>query len=153
MAVLEDVASTFRLMAHNKGLTLRHEVAHLPKVLGDAPKLVQVFSNLLSNAIKYTPKGEVGVRAVATSDRVEVLVHDSGIGLTKEEQGQLFTKFFRGRDPVVADSGGTGLGLVIAKAIVEKHQGTIDVESRPGDGTRFRVILPAAAPASAEPAA
>jgi PAS domain S-box-containing protein len=153
VAVLEDVASTFRLMAHNKGLTLRHEVANLPKVVGDAPRLVQVFSNLLSNAIKYTPKGEVGVRAVATSDRVEVVVHDSGIGLTKEEQGQLFTKFFRGRDPVVADSGGTGLGLVIAKAIVEKHQGTIDVESRPGDGTRFRVILPAAAPASAEPAA
>jgi PAS domain S-box-containing protein len=153
VAVLGDVASTFRLMAHNKGLTLRHEVANVPKVLGDAPRLVQVFSNLLSNAIKYTPKGEVGVRAVATNDRVEIVVHDSGIGLTQEEQAQLFTKFFRGRDPVVADSGGTGLGLVIAKAIVEKHQGTIDVESRPGEGTRFRVILPMAASASAEPAA
>jgi signal transduction histidine kinase len=153
MAVLEDVASTFRLMAHNKGLTLRHEVANLPQVLGDAPRLVQVFSNLLSNAIKYTPKGEVGIRAVVTNDQVEVVVHDSGIGITQEEQAQLFTKFFRGRNPVVTDSGGTGLGLVIAKAIIEKHQGRIEVESRPGEGTRFRVIFPVAARARAEPAA
>jgi PAS domain S-box-containing protein len=150
-AVLEDVASTFRLMAHNKGLTLRHEVPPLPRIPGDAPRLVQVFSNLLSNAIKYTPQGEVGIRAIPTGDGVEVVVHDSGIGLTQEEQAQLFTKFFRGRDPVVADSGGTGLGLVIAKAIVEKHQGTIHVESSPGKGTRFRVVFPATAPASAEP--
>ena len=151
VAVLEDVASTFRVMAHNKGLTLRHEVPVLPRIRGDAARLVQVFSNLLSNAIKYTPRGEVGIRASATGDRVEVVVHDSGIGLTPEEQGQLFTKFFRGRDPVVADSGGTGLGLVIAKAIVQKHQGTIGMESNPGEGTRFRVVLPAVPPASAEP--
>jgi PAS domain S-box-containing protein len=151
--VLEDVASTFRLMAHTKGLTLRQEVPQLPQILGDAPRLIQVFSNLLSNAIKYTPRGEVGIRAVATGDRVEVVVHDSGIGLTPEEQGQLFTKFFRGRDPVVADSGGTGLGLVIVKAIVEKHRGIIDVESRAGEGTRFRVNFPQMAPASAQPAA
>jgi PAS domain S-box-containing protein len=152
-AVLEDVASTFRLMAHTKGLTLHHVVGNVPKVLGDAPRLVQVFSNLLSNAIKYTPKGEVGIRAVVANDRVEVVVHDTGIGLTQEDQGQLFTKFFRGRNPVVTDSGGTGLGLVIARAIVEKHQGTIDVESRSGEGTRFRVTLPVAALAPAEPAA
>jgi signal transduction histidine kinase len=143
-AVLEDVVSTFRVMARNKGLTLRQEVAGLPKVLGDASRLVQVFSNLLSNAIKYTPKGEVGVKAIVTSGGVEVVVHDTGVGLTKEEQEQLFTKFFRGKNPVVAESGGTGLGLVIAKAIVETHKGTIDFESRPGEGTRFRVVLPLA---------
>jgi PAS domain S-box-containing protein len=152
-AVLEDVASTFRLMAHSKGLTLRHEVADVSKVLGDAPRLVQVFSNLLSNAIKYTPSGEIGIRAGLAQNRVEVVVHDTGIGLTPDEQSQLFTKFFRGRNPVVTDSGGTGLGLVIAKAIVEKHQGTIDVDSRPGEGTRFRVTLPVVAAAAVEPAA
>lgn len=152
-AVLEDVMSTFRVMAHNKGLALRQDLATLPKVLGDAPRLVQVFSNLVSNAIKYTPKGEVGVKAVSTERGVEILVYDSGIGVTPEEQKQLFTKFFRGRNPVVADSGGTGLGLVIAKAIVEKHQGTIEVESRPGEGTRFAVLLPVAPQDAAEPAA
>jgi PAS domain S-box-containing protein len=149
-AVLVDVVSTFRVMARNKGLTLHQEVASLPKVLGDASRLVQVFSNLMSNAIKYTPKGEVGIKAIVTSGGVEVVVHDTGVGLTKEEQEQLFTKFFRGKNPVVADSGGTGLGLVIAKAIVETHRGTIDFESRPGEGTRFRVVLPVAPQATPE---
>ena len=149
-AVLEDVVSTFRVMARNKGLTLRQEVASLPKVLGDASRLVQVFSNLMSNAIKYTPKGEVGVKAIMTGGGVEVVVHDTGVGLTKEEQEQLFTKFFRGKNPVVAETGGTGLGLVIAKAIVETHKGTIDFESRPDEGTRFRVVLPLAPPATPE---
>jgi signal transduction histidine kinase len=94
------------------------------------------------NAIKYTPEGEVGIRARLAQSGVEVVVHDSGIGLSKDEQAQLFTKFFRGRNPVVTDSGGTGLGLVIAKAIVEKHHGTIEVASVPGEGTHFRVLLP-----------
>jgi two-component system sensor histidine kinase VicK len=141
-AVLEEVATTFRMMADNKGLVFRYEVGPLPSILGDGPRLVQVFSNLLSNAIKYTPQGEVGLTAAATGAGVEVSVYDSGIGLTDEELARLFTKFFRGRHPVVTESGGTGLGLVIAKAIVEKHGATIDVESRPGQGTRFRVILP-----------
>ena len=153
VAVLKEVAATFRVMAHNKGLTLRQDVANLPKVVGDSARLVQVFSNLVSNAIKYTPQGEVGIRAVAVHNGVEVVVHDSGIGLTDEEQTQLFTKFFRGRNPVVTESGGTGLGLVIVKAIVEKHHGTINVESRPGEGTRFRVVLPIVPSAPAEPAA
>jgi PAS domain S-box-containing protein len=152
-AVLEEVAATFRVMAHNKGLAMRHDVASLPKIVGDASRLVQVFSNLVSNAIKYTPKGEVGIRAVLAADGVEVVVHDSGIGMSQEELAQLFTKFFRGSSPVVAESGGTGLGLVIAKAIVEKHQGTIRVESQPGEGTRFRVLLPVAPSAVAETAA
>jgi signal transduction histidine kinase len=86
-------------------------------------------------------------------DGVEVVVHDTGIGLTAEEHSQLFTKFFRGRNPVVSESGGTGLGLVIVKAIVEKHQGAIDVETRPGEGTSFRIVLPVAPQATAESAA
>jgi signal transduction histidine kinase len=152
-AVLEDVAATFRAMAQAKGLVFNADIGSLPTIMGDGPRLVQVFSNLVSNAIKYTPKGEVGIRATAGQDAVEVEVHDSGIGLNQGEQAQLFTKFFRGRNPVVADSGGTGLGLVIAKAIIEKHQGTILVESRPGEGTCFRVILPVGKPGAVEPAA
>jgi PAS domain S-box-containing protein len=152
-AVLEDVLSTFRVMAHTKGIALRQEIATLPKVMGDAARLVQVFTNLVSNAIKYTPKGEVGIRAISIDGGVEVVVYDTGIGLTKEEHGQLFTKFFRGRNPIVTESGGTGLGLVIVKAIVETHGGSIGVESLPGEGTRFRVFLPVDAPAPAQSAA
>jgi two-component system capsular synthesis sensor histidine kinase RcsC len=141
-AVLEDVAVTFRPLAQAKGLAFRSHIDSVPVLMGDGPRLVQVFSNLVSNAIKYTPDGEVGIRARRAQSGVEVVVHDSGIGLSREEQAQLFTKFFRGRHRIVADSGGTGLGLVIAKAIVEKHGGMIEVASVPDEGTHFRVVLP-----------
>lgn len=146
-AVLADVGATFRHEAYTKGLVLREEVPELPLVRGDKARLIQVFCNLVSNAIKYTPKGEIGIRAAPGADGVEVIVYDSGIGLTPEERAQLFTKFFRGSNPVVTESRGTGLGLVIAKAILQAHNATIDVESRPGEGTRFRVVLPLNGPA------
>ena len=88
------------------------------------------------------------MRAKADGGHILIEVYDTGIGLSPADQSGLFTKFFRGRDPVVADSGGTGLGLVIAKAIVEKHQGTISVESGTNGGSRFRVMLPTQLPFS-----
>jgi two-component system, OmpR family, sensor histidine kinase VicK len=141
-AVLGDVAGTFRAMAQAKGLAFQEEIDLLPLIMGDGPRLVQVFSNLVSNAIKYTPAGGIGIRARTNANHINVEVYDSGIGLSSAEQAQLFTKFYRGQNAVVAESGGTGLGLVIAKAIVEKHHGTIRVESRPDRGTCFRVTLP-----------
>jgi PAS domain S-box-containing protein len=141
-ALLQDVAKTFRSMAESKGLDLHVQIDRLPTITGDGPRLVQVFSNLVSNAIKYTPSGEVGIRARVAQNGVEVIVLDSGIGLSSDEQGQLFTKFFRARNPIVIESGGTGLGLVIAKGIIEKHHGTIEVASVVGEGTHFRVVLP-----------
>jgi signal transduction histidine kinase len=140
--VLDDVASTFRTMAHTKGLVFREEIPSLPQVQGDSARLVQVFSNLVSNAIKYTPSGEVGILAAVTPAGVEVTVHDTGIGLSREEHSQLFSRFFRGQNSVVTEAGGTGLGLVIAKAIIGRHHGTIEVDSSPGEGSRFRVTLP-----------
>jgi PAS domain S-box-containing protein len=141
-AVLRDVAATFRYQAHAKGMVLREEIPDLPRVRGDANRLVQVFGNLLSNAVKYTPSGEIGIKASRGEGVVEVIVHDSGVGLAPAEQRQLFTKFFRSSNPVVSNSSGTGLGLVIAKAILEAHSGDITVDSRPAEGTRFRVVLP-----------
>jgi PAS domain S-box-containing protein len=141
-AVLADVAATFRHEAYTKGLEFRNEVSQLPFIRGDKARLIQVFCNLISNAIKYTPKGEIGIQASPVPDGVEVIVHDSGIGLTPEDQARLFTKFFRGNNPVVTESRGTGLGLVIAKAILQAHNATIDVDSSPGQGTSFRVLLP-----------
>jgi PAS domain S-box-containing protein len=142
-AVLRDVSATFRMEAMRHGLTFEEELVELPRVVGDRDRLIQVFGNLISNAIKYTPAGVVGVRARPTYGAVEVVVHDTGVGMTAEEQRQLFTKFFRSRDRTGPDPGGTGLGLVIAKGIVEGHGGTLSVESEPGVGTRFRVALPA----------
>jgi signal transduction histidine kinase len=111
-------------------------------VVGDQDRLIQVFANLVSNAIKYTARGEIGVRAARRDGRVIVVVHDTGIGISAEDRPQLFSKFFRSQDRAVRDAGGTGLGLVIAKGIVERHGGSIEVESEKGVGTRFTVSLP-----------
>jgi PAS domain S-box-containing protein len=153
VAVLADVGATFRHEAYTQGLVFREAVPPLPLVRGDKARLIQVFCNLVSNAIKYTPKGEIGIRAAPVADGVEVIVHDSGIGLTPQERSQLFTKFFRGSNPVVTESRGTGLGLVIAQAILQAHKATIDVESRPGEGSQFRVVLPLSDRSAAGPPA
>jgi PAS domain S-box-containing protein len=140
--VLADVLATFRYQAREKGLLITEQIAELPLIEGDKARLIQVFCNLVSNAIKYTPAGEVGITAAAVPEGVQVVVYDTGIGLTAEDQSKLFTKFFRGSNPVVTDSRGTGLGLVIARAILQSHHATIAVESRLGKGTRFIVVLP-----------
>jgi PAS domain S-box-containing protein len=142
-AVLREVSATFRVEATRRGLGFQEELAELPPVVGDRDRLIQVFGNLVSNAIKYTTAGAVGISARPTYGAVEVVVHDTGVGMTAEEQRQLFTKFFRSRDRTGPDPGGTGLGLVIAKGIVEGHGGTLGVASEPGVGSRFRVVLPA----------
>jgi PAS domain S-box-containing protein len=142
VAVLADVAATFRHQADGKGLTFKEDFEELPLIQGNKGRLIQVFCNLVSNAIKYTPQGEVGIKVTSAVNGVQVVVHDTGIGLTPEEQSKLFTKFFRGTNPIVRDSRGTGLGLVIARAILQAHHATINVESRPGLGSRFLVLLP-----------
>jgi PAS domain S-box-containing protein len=141
-AVLRDVASTFRLEAERKGLDFREEIPDRLVVIGDRDRLTQVFANLISNAIKYTQHGEVGVRAGRRDTRVAVVVHDTGVGISTDDRAQLFSKFFRSADPAVRDARGTGLGLVIAKGIVERHGGRIDVDSEKGSGSRFTVLLP-----------
>src|SRR5262245_11977658 len=142
-AVLREVSATFRIEATRRELAFREELDGLPPVVGDRDRLIQLFGNLVSNAIKYTRTGEVCVAARPAYGTVEVVVHDTGVGMTPEEQRQLFTKFFRSRDRSGPDPGGTGLGLVIVKGIVEAHGGTLGVESRPGVGTDIRVVLPA----------
>jgi len=140
--VLRGVVSTFRHEAERKGLGFGEEIADRLVVVGDQDRLIQVFANLVSNAIKYTARGEIGVRAARRDGRVIVVVHDTGIGISAEDRPQLFSKFFRSQDRAVRDAGGTGLGLVIAKGIVERHGGSIEVESEKGAGTRFTVSLP-----------
>jgi PAS domain S-box-containing protein len=142
-AVLREVSTTFQIEATRHGLAFKEDLPQLPAVVGDRDRLIQVFGNLVSNAIKYTRAGEVGVAARPTYGAVEVVVHDTGVGMTPEVQRQLFTKFFRSRDRAGPDPGGTGLGLVIVKGIVEGHGGTLAVASEPGVGTRVRVTLPA----------
>lgn len=112
-------------------------------LLGDAAQLERVLLNLASNAVKFTPKGG-SVRLVAEGDdeRAQVTVVDTGIGIPADEQPRLFTRFFRSSTARSAAVPGTGLGLVIARSIVEAHGGTVELVSAEGEGTVVTVTLP-----------
>jgi signal transduction histidine kinase/HAMP domain-containing protein len=115
----------------------------LPSVRGDADRITQVLMNLISNGIKYTPEGgAVTVRVAYQDDFVTTRVTDTGIGISKQDQSRLFEKFFRADNSSTRETGGTGLGLPITKAIVEKSGGGIWVESEPGKGSTFTFTLP-----------
>jgi signal transduction histidine kinase len=109
--------------------------------------LQEALSNLISNAVKYTPDGgEISVWTERGREPHTIMlgVSDTGIGLSVEDQGRLFTKFFRSADPRVQRERGTGLGLALTHALVTRIGGTIAVDSQPGRGTTFRLTLPAA---------
>ena len=114
----------------------------VPSVRGDAERLRQIFGNLIENAVKYSPAGApVEVRVTQSNGAVSVSVRDSGPGIKAEDQRVIFEKFGRVTGP--AAKPGTGLGLYIARSIVETHGGTIMVSSTPGRGATFTVNLPA----------
>lgn len=144
LAVLARYAMEgLRASAETKGLDLRLELANdLPLVAGDPIRLRQMIGNLVENAIKYTPPGgKVLLEAEAEGDQVIMRVVDTGPGIPATDQPYLFDKFYRGSN-VDDQSTGTGLGLSIVKSIVDNHSGRIWVESSPGEGTVFTVVLP-----------
>jgi signal transduction histidine kinase len=121
----------------------------LPAVMGDPLALKHALANLVSNAAKYGLRDDrwIGISASregsAAHPAVEIRVADHGPGIPPEEQGQIFDPFFRGKKAVADQVHGTGLGLNLAKKIVEAHGGSIRVKSEPAKGTEFIVRLPA----------
>jgi two-component system, OmpR family, phosphate regulon sensor histidine kinase PhoR len=142
--VLEQNIALIRSRAENQNVTLRLELPpELPLIQADPRSMEEVFSNLISNAINYSPEGgEVRVSVISHGDYLAVLVSDTGIGIEPEEISKIFDKFYRVKHPKTRQVIGTGLGLAIVKGIVESHRGSIEVESQPGVGTTFRVLLP-----------
>jgi signal transduction histidine kinase/CHASE3 domain sensor protein len=140
--VRETVESTAAL-ARSRELDLRPDLREVPALSGDRERLSQLVGNLVGNAIKFTPAGgHVTVRTFAAGGNAVVEVEDTGIGIPPAEQSQLFQRFFRSSTATEHAIPGTGLGLVISRAIAEAHGGSIEVRSRPGEGTCFRVELP-----------
>jgi len=115
-------------------------------VEGDKRKLREAISNLVSNALKYSPPGEdVTVRVDRRDDAVHVAVEDDGPGLNEKDQQRMFVPFQRLSAEPTGDEGSSGLGLYIVKQIVETHDGEIEVDSVPGEGSTFTLVLPATA--------
>lgn len=141
----EGVVRQHAGMAQAKSLSLRLRVQGEAGAqrIGDAPRLRQVLTNLVGNAIKFTDRGGVAVRLTLESDsRVVVEVEDSGIGLSEADAQRVFAPFVQLDDGIARRSEGSGLGLSISRGIIKAMQGELDLSSRPGVGSTFRVSVP-----------
>ena len=147
--LLKDALKTQLALAGHKRLRVITDLApDLPqRVYGDPLRLRQIVSNIVSNAVKFTSEGSVTLRAVALGStldghtRVQIEVVDTGIGIAPEHQQQIFEKFTQADSSISRRFGGTGLGLAITHGLVEAQGGTIELESQPGAGSTFRVML------------
>jgi CheY-like chemotaxis protein len=149
-ASLDQAAALFAPQARAKGveLTVEWDEASPLAVSADAGRLRQILANLLSNAVKFTERGAVRVRATPADlggrAGVAILVADTGAGIAPERVAYLFQPFSQVDDSTTRSQGGTGLGLAISRRLAELMGGKLDVTSRPGEGSVFRLLLPAA---------
>jgi signal transduction histidine kinase len=115
----------------------------LPEVKIDVEKIKLAIQNFLENAIRYTkPGGEVIISLKYLEGKIEFSIKDTGVGISKDQQARVFTKFFRGANVIRMETEGSGLGLFIAKNIIEAHGGRIWFESEEGKGATFYFTLP-----------
>jgi signal transduction histidine kinase len=126
--------------------TSRHQIVvdfpeNFPVILADETRLEQVLSNLIGNSIKYSPGGEIRISGQVRADSVIVCVSDQGPGVAPEDIPHIFDRFYRAPD-MARNTKGAGLGLYLARAIIEAHQGRIWVDTAPGQGVRFCFSLP-----------
>jgi signal transduction histidine kinase len=140
---LMAVLLPWRAAAHDKDQTWRAAVPpDLPPLSIDPDRMAQVIGNLLSNAVKYSPRGaSIAVSAEADETAVRITVSDTGPGIAPEEQALVFEPFYRSRHPQ-RFSEGLGLGLSIARSLVEAHGGRLTLASTPGEGSAFTIELP-----------
>lgn len=151
--VIAQASEEVRPQAEGRGQRLVCELGELPVIEGDDQRLHQVLTSLLENAIKFTPEGgAIALRARAEAGRVRVEVEDDGPGIAPEALSRLFEPFSQLDMGTTRQAGGVGVGLAIAKALVEAHGGEIGVESRVGCGSTFWLTLPSSGACEAEKA-
>jgi signal transduction histidine kinase len=141
--VIQTVVSAVEPLASEKRIALKVDVApELPQGHGDERRLTQVLLNLVGNAIKFTDIGGVSVMGSSANGSFNVIVRDTGPGISPADQAKLFQDFQQADNSITRKKGGTGLGLAISKRIIEMHGGKIWVESSPGHGSTFAFIVP-----------
>lgn len=141
--VTDEIMAQFQPLAEQKSIVLKVAVPDFLILRADRERLHQLFVILLDNAMQYTPEGgQIKLQCQSDSFNVLIQVSDSGTGISPENLPHIFDRFYRGDKVRSRDTGGAGLGLAIAKWIVEKHGGKIEVFSQLGLGTEFRIYLP-----------
>jgi two-component system, OmpR family, sensor kinase len=152
--LIDAVAANAESLASEKNITL-HVQADKPVIaLGDEARLIQMTMNLLDNAITYTPEGgSITLSTTVENGKARLSVQDTGIGMAAEHLSHIFERFYR-VDPAhaITAQNNSGLGLSIVEWVVKAHNGSITVESQPGKGSTFTVLLPLAAPKPMETA-
>ncbi len=144
LAVMNDVYERVKIAAANRKLNMTLEVPPvLPPLAGDDARVGQVVQNLCTNAIQYTKEGgKITIKAELKPDRVEVSVIDTGIGISKEDLPRVWERFFQTKEAMGMRKAGFGLGLKIAREIVQRHGGEMGIESELGVGSRFFFHIP-----------
>ena len=142
--IVSEVLEAYRFQIEQQGFELSVDVEPgLPDVEADSEALGQALLNLVNNAIKYSRETRSLVLAVrGASDKVLISVTDRGIGVPKAEQRKIFEKFYRGEASLVHETKGSGLGLSLVEHIMEAHGGSVEIESAPGKGSTFTLVLP-----------
>ncbi len=143
--LVENTVSAFEVPLRDQGLAIALDVVSAPQhsLQLDKDAIAQVLMNLLDNALKYSNgRKQIDVRIASTREDVRISVHDHGIGIPKSEQKKIFEKFYRVGSGLVHDVKGSGLGLSIVQHVVRAHGGSVEVESTPGEGSTFTIVLP-----------
>jgi two-component system sensor histidine kinase BaeS len=143
LALLERMAKSYNQMAAQKKVTLEVQAqANLPEIRLDPDRMAQVFGNLIGNSLRYTPEGgHILLTAGQEKDAMAFHVQDNGQGISAEALPYIFNRFYRA-DPARSQGGESGLGLAIARSIVEAHGGSISAESEGGKGTKIKLVFP-----------
>jgi signal transduction histidine kinase len=144
-ALLEQSARSFAPLFEQSELRFKQDVPpNLPSIRGDHDRLQQVIHNLLNNAMKFTSHGTIALRATVIGEELHITVSDTGVGIAASDQGRVFEKFQQVGDTLTGKPKGTGLGLTICRDIVAHHGGRLSLESQPGRGSTFTIVVPVA---------
>ena len=142
---LEEVLAAIGQHAATKNIKMENRNSFRSALYADRLRVKEILYNLLNNAVKFTPEGgRVWVESAREGDFLKVSVCDTGIGISEKEHAAIFDKFYQAGDSRGTAREGTGLGLPITRHLVEAHGGTISLESRPGQGSRFTLTFPLA---------
>ncbi|MEE8556742.1 MAG: HAMP domain-containing sensor histidine kinase, partial [Myxococcota bacterium] len=143
-AVVRDVVESYRFSIEQQGFELEVSIAEdLPEAVVDPEALSQALLNLTNNAIKYSGDGKyVGLDVRSADAAIVISVTDRGVGIPKPEQKKIFEKFYRVEDTLIHTTKGSGLGLSLVQHIIDAHGGSVELDSEPGRGSTFRLVVP-----------